>query len=174
MNEPKKSSSAKVVLWIIGVGFGGLICCGVASAIAIPSFIGYTRRSKTAEVEHNLRTIFQGAAAYHQQEHFAGGTVITGQLPPAAPRTPPTPGCGTQQVGSFQHPSWQALGFTPYDPLYYAYEYVPGADGRSFVARAVGDLDCDSVLSTFELHAGINAAGELYREPGLRITNELE
>lgn len=171
---PKKSRTGLIIA--IAVLVLSVPCCGVLAAVAIPAFIGYTRRSKTAEVEDNLRNIYMGAATYYQQERFVPGTVtpITSQLPAAAPPTPPTPGCGTKQIGHFSHPSWIALGFTPMDPLYYSYEWIPGGDGRTFVIRATGDLDCDSLYSIYELHGFVTPGGEIAREPDLRITNELE
>jgi len=56
---------------------------------------------------------------------------------------------------------------------YYAFEYERGADGRSFVIPAVGDLDCDGETSLFELHGLVDASGELVAGP-MERDNELE
>ena len=174
MNAPRKSGGAKWVLFIILGGFGGLICCGIGSAIAIPGFIGYVRESKTAEVESNLRSIYVGAANYYMQEHAGPTGIVSSQFPAYAPRRPAVPSDQKQVTDFSSDPSWVAIGFTPMDPLYYSYEFQPGPDGRSFVARAYGDLDADGVLSTFELHASVDANGEVVREPEIRRFNELE
>ena len=40
--------------------------------------------------------------------------------------------------------------------------------------RAVGDLDHDATLSTFDLAVASNAENELYHARGFNITNETE
>ncbi|HWE31202.1 MAG TPA: prepilin-type N-terminal cleavage/methylation domain-containing protein, partial [Polyangia bacterium] len=42
---------------------------GVLAAVAIPSFIKYTRRSKTSEALMNIRKMYDGAVAYYVGEH---------------------------------------------------------------------------------------------------------
>jgi prepilin-type N-terminal cleavage/methylation domain-containing protein len=51
---------------------------GILAAIAIPAFIGYVRRSKTAEAGGNLRTLFQHAATYYNQERWGRGLLSAG------------------------------------------------------------------------------------------------
>ncbi len=46
---------------------------GILAAIAIPAFINYVKRSKTAEASSNLKTMFQGAASYYEAENWGGG-----------------------------------------------------------------------------------------------------
>ncbi|MBW2626210.1 MAG: prepilin-type N-terminal cleavage/methylation domain-containing protein [Deltaproteobacteria bacterium] len=41
---------------------------GILAAIAIPAFINYVKRSKTSEAGANLKSMFQGAAAYYEAE----------------------------------------------------------------------------------------------------------
>ena len=74
-----------------------------------------------------------------------------------------------------------ALGFTIGDPVYYAYSDAGpgntcGNQPSRFVyyMRAIGDLDGDTVLSTFELAVGADADNQLYRAPGFFVVNELE
>src|SRR5690554_3096923 len=50
---------------------------GVLAAVAIPAYVNFTRKAKTAEASTNLGAIYQGARAY-----FEGETgQMTGQLP---------------------------------------------------------------------------------------------
>jgi hypothetical protein len=65
--------------------------------------------------------------------------------------------------------------------MYYRYEingstsscgHTAGQSLYSF--DAVGDLNGNSTLSTFEIAAGSDPSNDLYRTPGLYIINELE
>ena len=44
---------------------------GILAAIAIPAFVNYARRAKTAEAGSNLTNLFTGAASYYQAEHWS-------------------------------------------------------------------------------------------------------
>ena len=47
---------------------------GILAAIAIPAFINYVKRSKTSEAGANLKSLFQGAAAYYEAENWGQGS----------------------------------------------------------------------------------------------------
>ncbi|MGB5286192.1 MAG: prepilin-type N-terminal cleavage/methylation domain-containing protein, partial [Polyangiales bacterium] len=101
---------------------------GILAAIAIPAFINYVKRSKTAEASSNLKTMFQGAAAYYEQENWTGGVPAVGgvvdasshcTIPDTTPDNRPTDkkriiiwADETDQVG------YQAMNFAPADGLY--------------------------------------------------------
>ena len=51
---------------------------GILAAIAIPAFINYVKRSKTSEAGANLKALFQGAAAYYDQENWTQGVAAVG------------------------------------------------------------------------------------------------
>lgn len=95
----------------------------------------------------------------------------------------------------WRDPSWQALHFSMDDPHYYSYEYVstlkgagtapssgstpqPLADGTTpatfFFAGARGDLNCDTVYSTFEMFGAIAEDGSVTTGAGVFKSNELE
>src|ERR1700710_2375432 len=46
---------------------------GILAALAIPAFIGYVRRSKTAEATGNLNSLFKSAASYISAERTTQG-----------------------------------------------------------------------------------------------------
>jgi hypothetical protein len=128
------------------------------------------RRSKTAEATTNLRRMYDGAVAYHA-EH--------GRFPESAPLTPARPACAGGESSkiapapeTWAAPGWQALGFSVDDPHYYQYEFA--SDGDAFTARAVGDLDCNGVLSTFERVGTVAPGGGVSGGAGLFTQNELE
>ena len=168
---------------------------GILAAIAIPAFINYVKRSKTSEAGANLKSLFQGAAAYYEQENWQRGMVTAGGT--AAPSTHCTvddaqPSTYTASDAKFvvnwqletDVASYTALNFAPADPLYFEY-WIVEQDGISdcghppneidtyrFVAH--GDLDNDGVRSTFELAAGTNNDNALYRAPGIFSADPLE
>lgn len=153
---------------------------GVLAAIAIPAFMKYIRRSKTVEAAVHVRQIYDGAMAYGAAKHVArDGKPQPPHFPKSAPLTPATTACVDGQSvkrppdpSLWIHPTWQALGFTVTTPSYYQYEFI--SDGQKFTARAIGDLDCDGVLSTFERVGIFDETGELQGGAGLYRANELE
>ncbi len=143
---------------------------GILSSIAIPAFMKYTRRSKTAEATMNLRRLFDRSVGYYE-DHKA--------FPPSTPLTPAQPACeGGSPVkhlpgpDAWAHPTWRALDFSIDDPHVYQYQFE--SDGQGFTARAFGDLDCDGVRSTFERVGNVDPDGHISGGVGLFMHNELE
>jgi type IV pilus assembly protein PilA len=163
---------------------------GILAAIAIPAFINYIRRSKTAEAGNNLRNMFQGAAAYYQSETWtmqgvvrASGAAASTACAASTDGTMNTPGVGKSQVvlTSAANPGLSAIGFSLADPVYYQYNISASANmcgnaagANIYTFNAIGDLDGDGTQSTFELAVGSDTNNQLFRAPGLYITNELE
>jgi type IV pilus assembly protein PilA len=170
-NQKKKPRTA---LWI-GLAVGLPLACvaitGLLAAVALPAFLGYVKRAKTAEAESNLRMLFAGAASYYAEtEHCTVGPSTTNNLPGPDPSR-------IDVMGE----EFQTLGFSVPGYTYFQYEIVsngpscdhpPGSSLYTFVAH--GDLDGDGVRSRFELAAGTDSNNELYRAPGLYIEDELE
>ena len=171
---PKKRSIALPVILALAATVACVPCTGILAAIAIPAFISYTRRAKTAEAHANLPQIARAVSeAYAMERAPTDGAAVSHVLPPALGPTPPIP-TQARQIGAFAaEPGWAALGFAPSDPLYYSYEYTPDADGRGFVVRARGDLDGDGILSLFEIRGNVDSAGDVTLDP-IAMTHELE
>jgi len=143
--------SASLDLGLAGAGATATIAAvGVLSAVAIPAFMDYMKRSKKTEAALQLNKLAKNAKrAYSETSSFPTGS---------APLTPPQPCCGQrnnhcpavpeQYAAS---PVWRALDFQIDEPTLFQYSYSASADGQSFVATAVGDLDCDGVFITYEL-----------------------
>lgn len=130
---------------------------GVLAEDSIDAYSNYLHKSKAAEARLRIRQIARGASDSMTAERIgADGQFAPSAPPAAAPMTPAAGSCCKQPQGKcvptaadWAHPSWQALSFDIADPHYYSYELEPTTDG--FVVRAVGDLDCDGVLATFEV-----------------------
>jgi prepilin-type N-terminal cleavage/methylation domain-containing protein len=156
---------------------------GILAALAIPAFIGYVRRSKTAEATGNLNALFKSAASYMAAERAAQGVNATssGTFCSVATetRSPTTPGPNKQKYAGAS--SANALGFTIADFVYFGYG-ITGSDKCGWLASqasvytftATGDLDGDSIFSTFELAAGTDKDNVLYHAKGFFIVNEIE
>ncbi|MEM9729443.1 MAG: prepilin-type N-terminal cleavage/methylation domain-containing protein [Myxococcota bacterium] len=167
---------------------------GILAAIAIPAFINYVKRSKTSEAGANLKSMFQGAAAYYEQENWSQGVVPAGSTAAASTH------CTVNTAAQDGDPSdvkrviiWQsetgaddftALNFAPADPIYYDYNITEqdntgdcGHDPNEndvYTFEANGDLDGDGVFSTFQLAAGSNPDNALFRAPGIFSGDALE
>lgn len=123
---------------------------GILSAVAIPAFMDYTKRSKKSEAALQLNKIAKNAKrAYSETSSYPPGS---------APLTPPAPCCGQPNNHCAAVPEryaadpvWQALDFQIDEPTLFQYSYSATADGQRFVAKAVGDLDCDGISITYEM-----------------------
>jgi prepilin-type N-terminal cleavage/methylation domain-containing protein len=137
---------------------------GVLCSVAVPVFMENARRAKTTEAPVNLERIYSNSRIYIFAAHASRGSInpIPLQFPEPQPKTPVAACCGNPGGKCIPNPldwatpTWGALAFSMDDPSYFNYEYgstgtaVTGP-GSNFTARAMGDLDCDTVLSTFEL-----------------------
>ena len=184
MNLRKKTKGFTLIELMIVVAI-----IGILAAVAIPAFMKYIRRSKTAEATMNLRKIFDSSVSYFNEEHAArNGGILPRQFPAAVTSTPPGaapgPACtnGSSQkiqpnAATFSVGTWQALNFSVDDPFYYQYTYEANAStgvASKFTARASGNLDCDSVLSTFERIGTVDAQNNVNGGAGLYQQEELE
>lgn len=162
-----------------------VVIIGLLAAVAITSLSRHVARARTAEAAEHLNKLWTGAISYYSDDHTAAdGTTLPRQFPgPTAP-SESTQACGCMTGGrcpggaaAWNHPIWTALLFSIPDP----HSYMPGfrATGTGvaaqFTATAVGDLDCDSVLSTFERQARIDAvSGEVTGMNHPAAINEFE
>ncbi|MSP71780.1 MAG: prepilin-type N-terminal cleavage/methylation domain-containing protein [Myxococcales bacterium] len=159
---------------------------GILAAVAIPAFMKYIRRSKTSEANMNLRKIFDSSVSYYQEEHaLRNGSSVPRQFPVTVAQTPAgvTNMCPAQSSQKFlpnsetwNSASWQGLNFAVDDPFYYVYSYDSKGVGTTaeFTARANGDLNCDTVESTFERIGTVDAENNVSGGAGLFMKNELE
>ena len=188
----KKSGFTLIELMIV------VAILGILAAVAVPAFLGYMRRAKTAEVTVNLNNMFKLAAAYYESPRNPRGLTSTVGfnlcvVPTVtnANRSPATPGSSKQQFNDRSQPTWIDLGFTIADLVYYSYSLdaqtlgagandcvlngaTPVANTVVYTMRANGDLDEDNTESTFELAIKSDTNAQLSRAIGFYINNETE
>lgn len=173
---------------------------GLLATVAIPQFIKYMRRSRTAEAFQNVRKIYDGAVAYYAVDHTSSsGAVLPRVFPGDVPALPDVwggqnpcqypggkyPPSAVQAMSpNFSHPTWEALNFEMNDPFHYAYDFNPKnaalnivpvsglAVGEGFEVVAFGDLDCDFNLSFFIRLGLLDSNFNIIGQT--RLINELE
>lgn len=135
-------------------------------------FSEYRAKSMATEALVTLPALQDEASRYVMEERLGpdGLTVETGKLPPSVGPTPAVGSCcklpnGTCDPGDAFSSSeaWQAYLFEPSGPIRYSYEAK--SEGDRITIRAIGDLDCDGVFSTYEsigqLDSGALKFGEM-------------
>lgn len=168
--------------------------------LSIASFTQYMSRSKTSEARVSLAKMFDGAAAYFNEEHvdraaLAGGTPVValhacpndGRPSGNAGVTPPlsvdcskgcTPGVDYEMKLWTDNAVWNGLNFQLENRHYFHYDFRwenGGGDSGTckFTAQAFGDLDGDQTYSTFERSGAADNIG-VNAAAGLYIDQEVE
>jgi type II secretory pathway pseudopilin PulG len=166
--KPRRAGNRLSASLELGLGDAGpataVAVIGVLSAVAIPAFMDYTKRAKRPEAALQLNKLGKNAKrVYAETSRYPAGS---------APLTPAQPCCGqpTNHCAAVPalyaaNPAWQALDFQIDEPTLFQYSYRASADGQSFVAKAVGDLDCDGVFITYELTGTVDGG-----IPSVRLT----
>jgi len=159
---------------------------GILAAVAVPAFVKYSRRSKTAEAEQMLAYMFRQGSMYYTGERPEQGTgmLISSEcLPDTAGPTPPAPPVQERRTADFPAASatWEQLQIHTGDALYFVYTFdVPSGstcnlrNAGAFTARAEGDQDGDGIPSLLERAAFANANAEIEGSAGLFAAAETE
>ena len=156
---------------------------GILAAVAIPAFINYVKRSKTAETTEQIKALFTGAATYYDREHTnATGTLVQTHCTVAGSDTGITPSDQKRlAAGVGADATFQALSYTTAEPMYYLYTVTSAAacgvapgTANVYIITANGDLDGDGSLSTFQQRVASNADNTLGRVGTVVPTAELE
>jgi len=108
---------------------------GIIASIAIPVFLRYQNKTKTAEVKANLASIRVAEEAYFTEK---------GAYLPAMAEPPLIPG-GTAADFDASGGDYATLGWRPEGRVYFSYAVVTSADGVGYTADAGADIDNDGV-----------------------------
>jgi type IV pilus assembly protein PilA len=161
MKLPKMGGTAGVVAMV-----------GVLSAVAIPAFMKYIRRSKTTEASLNLGKLSIAVSAYYV-EHA--------RFPPSTEWTPqrrccegPAEHC-TLEPALWARGPWADLQFQPGDEFRYQYRLIASGEGASarLTVEARGDLDCNGVFSSYRREITVDSQGMPNAGP-LQVERDLE
>jgi type IV pilus assembly protein PilA len=164
---------------------------GILAALAIYGVRKYIANAKTAEAKNSLGQISKDASTAFEKESMAGAVMAAGTtagtvraLCGSATQTVPSAGTNVQgtkyQADQGTGKDWSkdaagnvgfsCLKFSMSAPQYFLYNYVSNGDqntatmGTNFTATANGDLNGDTVMSTFGITGSITT-GNLYIAP---------
>jgi len=129
---------------------------GILAAIAIPNFLSYQLKAKTAEAKTNIGSIKTSQEAFKAEYDFY---VICAANPAPGTIGPGKQAWGVPAAGT----GWPEIGYAPASNVYYSYEAnvagpVPAAAilgiaaanyGNALGIAAVGDLDGDGADGEF-------------------------
>lgn len=111
-------------------------------------FGDYMKKSKKTEAQLQLNKLGKSAKVHFEIE----STFPIGKSNPPTGSCCEGPNhkCAVDAAAWAADPVWSKLDFQIDEPHLFQYSYE-STDGKTFVARAVGDLDCDMNMITYEL-----------------------
>jgi hypothetical protein len=92
--------------------------------------------------------------------HAANGAFPKGKVGPTPAKSccvGPNHKC--DEPAAWQNPVWTKVGFDMADAHLFRYSYE--SDGKTFTAKAIGDLDCDGNEIAWVLHGAADANGNV-------------
>ena len=181
--KPNQSRTAAIVAICVGIVVAPVSL--IMSAVTIPSFIKYNRRSKTTEASMNIRKLYDSTVSYYEAEHADySGTILPPQFPVETAWTPAETPCNYPeqkfpvQPTLWAEPTWQALNFSVDDSSYYQYRVRRDGNGSNvgdqFFLEARGDLNCNGVWSLYRRTATVDQNHNINGGSGLYIMNDIE
>jgi hypothetical protein len=158
-DHPERAAEMDCILDISGeVTMDKLMACSKPkSAEGKDGFKDYQDKSKATEAKLQLNKIGKLAKMVMAEK----GAFPIG----SAPLTPATDCCKGEggkcavDANAWKAGPWTALEFQIDEPHRYRYSYEGAADGKSFTATAVGDLDCSGKSKTFTVKGSVDASG---------------
>lgn len=129
---------------------------GILAVVAVPTFMDYIVRSKKTEAALQLDKISKNSKrVYSETSSFVVG--FAGELPNKVATgccqgggTDPNH-CKADPASWASEPTWSALEFQIDEDNLFIYDYN-STDGKTFLAQATGDLDCDGNEITYTLN----------------------
>jgi type IV pilus assembly protein PilA len=161
---------------------------GILAVLAIYGVRRYITNAKTAEARNSLGQIGKDAVSAFEGERMASAVLLPGTTTAIVREMCASAAAPVPATGQIQGKKWQSakadwspagdvtgnkgfpcLKFEMTAPQYFSYNYVvTGALATgTFAATAQGDLNGDTVLSTFTQKGGVDAANRLLLAPSL-------
>jgi type IV pilus assembly protein PilA len=159
---------------------------GVLAVLAIYGVRKYIANAKSAEARNSLGQIAKDAATAAEREKGSSPIIAVGSTSAlmrafcaTAANTVPSSGVPAAQKYQSQASEWnsgdsatgwQCLKFSLEEPQYYLYGYTSGATSAfsgNFTATANGDLNGNTVLSTFTI-SGLAYSGAIAISPNIQ------
>jgi type IV pilus assembly protein PilA len=162
---------------------------GILAVLAIYGVRKYLANAKTAEARNSLGQVAKDAAAEFEKESMTSSVLGTGtsaafsrQLCKSASQAVPNAATSIQgkkyqssaaewNIDAAGNSGFACLKFSMDQPQYYQYSYLGGQQagsvGDSFTATANGDLNGDTVLSTFSITGSVNSSYALNIAPNM-------
>ena len=109
---------------------------GILAAIAIPNFLNYQLKSKTAEAKTNIGAIRTSQESYKAET----GTFLACTLSPNGGGGPGKTDWAAVAAGGV---SFDDIGYSPSGPVFYQYEVDIDDDTANMAIGALADLDGD-------------------------------
>ncbi len=158
---------------------------GILASVAIPAFMRYVAKARTTEATQNVRKLYEGSRTYYMDvgSERGAGAFLAAQFPASETVSPAVTCCLSAgrkcaaAPGVWNNLTWNALHFDVPDPHYYRYEYDSSGSAATakFTARALGDLDCDGILSTFSMTGEATATGrDITGSAGMFRKNDID
>ena len=140
------------------------------ASVAVPAFRRYSRRVRAQIALPRLQRICDGALSYYEESgrlaRSLSGDSSAKRFPESTAVTPTRRCCEYGSKGrcvgtDWDQPTWRALGFDLRSHRY-RYQFLSSGLGARalFTARALGDLDCDGVQSTYERVGWVDRSGK--------------
>ncbi len=152
---------------------------GIISMVAYAGVARYLAHSKVPEATTTLSALENGSRVAFSAESDSGGAgtgpFVHQFCPTAATGVPATVPKAARADGNWTAPTWACLKFTMTGPQFYQYNYTSAGTGgtATYTATAYGDLNGNSVNSTFALTGKGSANGEAQRQT-MVVVNEDE
>ena len=116
---------------------------GILAAIAIPNFLHFQLKARTAEAKKNLGEIKTCEEIYNAEYD----RYMSVQIDPRAQEL-----LDNKRVAWPTNSDFIELGFEPVGSVYFSYAVTAlGADNEGYSAEAYGDIDDDDVISTWRM-----------------------
>jgi type IV pilus assembly protein PilA len=163
---------------------------GVLAVLAIYGVRKYIANSKTTEAKNSLGQISKDAASAFEKETTNATIIAAGSssallrslcdsstlVPATTPAAMKYQSSRADWTTGSANAGWMCLKFSMEQPQYYRYQYVATnttSTAGQYIATANGDLNGDSVLSTFQISGSVQN-GQLTTSPTVQDTNPEE